>query len=110
MTVLLVVFVEDKWLVMYIESTHTHTHTHTHMLTHTHTHTHTRTRTRAHTHARARTHTHTHARTHTYTHTHTQFDFLSQTLCSIQHGTRTKKVEFMDITGYQSEVWKTTLC
>ena len=33
-----------------------------------------------------------------------QFDFQSQVLSSIQHGTRTKKVEFTDITGYTSEV------
>ena len=33
-----------------------------------------------------------------------QFDFQSQTLCSIQHGTKTKKVKFTDVTGYQSEV------
>ena len=33
-----------------------------------------------------------------------QFDFQSQMLSSIQHGNRTKKVEFTDITGFQSEV------
>ncbi len=36
--------------------------------------------------------------------TYVQFDFQSQSLSSIQHGVRTKRVEFTDITGYQSEV------
>lgn len=36
--------------------------------------------------------------------THVQYDFQSQVLSSIQHGVRTKKVEFTEITGYQSEV------
>ena len=33
-----------------------------------------------------------------------QFDFSSQTLSSIQHGTRTKKVDFREISSYQSDV------
>ena len=36
-----------------------------------------------------------------------QFDFQSQSLSSIQHGTRTKKLEFSDIKDFQSEVRET---